>query len=302
MTQQLQGGQLKIMVLVRNIEDYMLTPALYKTIKMLEYHESGENPGVFSKPCRFKVFGSNRMLSREQIMETMPFILQYTSNGTFLQQLSQMGKTVNFEEVFKMLSDGSRTGKSYNFIRDLTPQEQQQLSQPPPEVMMQAQQKDKELQAKMQIESMKAQSSNDPRMKQMELEVEAQKAQFEMAAKQQDMELKKQLAQMQLQQKQMEMQLKAMEAQFKLQSTAQQAQLDSEIKQQQHAFTIQQQADQHALQQQQAHETHEAEKERVATANEQDLEFTKKSNDLKIKQMQTRPAGPGAKAKTQQKK
>ncbi len=302
MQQQLQGGQLKIMVLVRNIEDYMLTPALYKTVKMLEYYESGENAEVFSKPCKFKVFGSNRMLSREQIMETMPFILQYTSNGTFLQQLSTMGKTVNFEEVFRMLSDGSRTGRSYNFIRDLTPQEQQQLSQPPPEAVMQAQQKDKELQAKMQIESMKAQAGNDPRMKQMELEVEAQKAQFEMAAKQQDLEIKKQLAQMQLQQKQMELQLKAMEAQFKLQSTAQQAQLDSEIKQQQHAITLQQQATDHEIQQQQSAELHEAEKARIASSNEQDLDFTKKSNDLKLRQMQARPAGVGSKAKTQAKK
>lgn len=269
---------------------------------MLEYYESGENSEVFSKPCKFKVFGSNRMLSREQIMETMPFILQYTSNGTFLQQLSTMGKTVNFEEVFRMLSDGSRTGRSYNFIRELTPQEQQQLSQPPPEAVMQSQQRDKELQAKMQIEQMKAQSSNDPRMKQMELEVEAQKAQLEMAAKQQELEIKKQLAQMQLQQKQMELQLKAMEAQFKLQSTAQQAQLDNEVKQQQHALTLQQQTTDHAIQQQQSAELHEAEKERIASSNEQDLEFTKKSNDLKLRQMQARPAGVGTKNKTQVKK
>jgi hypothetical protein len=295
MTQQLQGGQLKIMIVVRNIEDYMLTPALYKTVKMIQYYEEGENKEVFDKPCKFKIYGANRMLSREQIMQMAPFLMQYLLNGAFIERLTAQGQTVNFEEVFKMLSDGSRTGKTYSFIRPLTPQEQQQMSQPPPEVMMQAQQQDKELQAKMQIEQMKAQASNNPQLKQMELEAKMQEMQMDMVKSQQELEIEREMAKMKLQMEEMKLQFKQYETQMKLQATAQQAQLDSEIKQQEHAFGMQQQITDHAIQQQQSAEMHEAEKKRVEESNSRDLDYKEKEQDLKLKQMQLRPVSSGKK-------
>lgn len=299
MQQQLQGGQLKLMSIVKNIENYLLEPALYKTVKMIQYYEEGETKEVFEKPCKFKIYASNRMLSRGQIMEMAPFLMQYLLNGAFLERLTAQGLTVNFEEVFKMLSDGTRTGRSYSFIRPLTPQEQQQMSQPPPEVMMQAQQKDKELQAKMQIEQMKTAASNDPRMKEMELQAKMQEMQMEMVKSQQELEMEKQMNAMKIEMERMKLQFKAMESQMKMASNAQQAQLDSEIKQQQHAFTLQQQADNHATQQQQSAELHEAEKERVKESNSQDLDYKKQEQKLKIRQMQLKPSGTGAKPKTQ---
>ena len=319
MTQQYQAGQLRIMMTVRNIEDFLLTPALYKTIKMIQYHlqggdlnaldEKGEitqvNGEIVHKPCKFKIYASNRMLSREQIMNVFPFIMQYVSNGAFLQALTQQGKTVNFNELFDMLSEATRLGKSWNLLRDLTPEEQQSLSQPPPEAQLQAAQKDKELQAKMQIEQMKAEASSNPQMKQMELEIEMRKAEMEMAQKQQEAELKKQIAQMQIQQKAMEMQLKQFEAQLKLQTsaqeselklqtTAQSAQMDAVMKEQQHAQAMQQQADTHASQQQQAAEIHEREVAHADEAGKQKLALDKETSKAKIQSMRLAKPNPKA--------
>jgi len=305
MTQQLQAGQLRTMMVVRNIEDYLLVPALYKTIKMIEYHQAGERPDENGEmqprlpyeKCRFKVFASNRMLSRDGIMQAFPFIMQYVSNGTFLQQLASTGKTVDFESLFSLLTEATRLGRTYNFVRPLNEQEQQSLSQPPPEVVAQSQQKDKELQAKMQIEQMKLGAANDPQAKQMELEIEARKAEMDLQMKQMEMATKERMLQLQTRQKEMELQLKAFEAQMNMRNTAQEAQLQSEVSRQQHEQSLIQQQQQHEMSQAHAEQAAESNRQQVDVENQQKNDFAHEQAEIKLKQLSMKKPNPSTPAK-----
>lgn len=159
----MQGPALRVQPIVKGIEEYCLTPLLYKLYLMIRAN-SREGEGLpvtsgqgmvsseaFKAPVRFRMMASSKMLSQEKLASMFPFLIQYLMNGSFLQGLGKAGMAVDFPEIIRMLQDATGTGQAYNVIRKITPEEKQQMQQPPPDVMakMQMQQKSDETRLKM---------------------------------------------------------------------------------------------------------------------------------------------------------
>lgn len=295
MQMQMQGVQTRLQMIVRHIEDYMLVPALYKMYKILQVHnntpgfvpglaEGGNvqqiNTAAFRGPVRFKIRASSQMLTRTNLSQIFPFLIQYLTAGPFIQGLAQTGMAVDWSELLQMLQDATGIDRSYRLVRQMTEQEQQQLNQPPPEVVAEQQKTQQESQLRLQIAQMSTQADLQKAMiqkqpdpmelqrEQMKMEMEAQREQMKLAVEQQKMEMERQKAEMQLQLKRIEMQMKLQEAQmnailgqreaeqsFALKS--QQAQMDAQLSQQQHAANLQQTQEQAALKTEQAQVQHQ---------------------------------------------
>lgn len=260
---QTQAGSSRLYYIVKNIEDYLVIPMLYKMYKLIQFHSDvtdtlpalGQDSQqvqvgakAFQAPIRFKMVAASQMLTRDKLMQVLPFLTQYYLNGSFLQQLHGAGKTVDFDEFQRALMDATGTGTQYKFIRDLTQQEQQQMNAPPPEAQMQQQQKQQELQTRKQIADDKNQNQihlelikkqPDPHeieQKRQEMAMEAdsqrqemahemEKHRLEMATRQDEMRMKSQEAQqdmaLKLLQGQNDLGMQQQEAQFAQQNQAQ---------------------------------------------------------------------------------
>lgn len=245
---QLQGGANRLWTIVKHIEDYLIVPMLYKMYKLVQYHSQpgqllpalgdGDNivqvgADAFQKPCRFKIHASSKMMTKEKLSQVFPFLAQYFLNGTFLQELSKTGKTVDFDEMTKLLQDATGTGDSYALIRQMTPQEQQAMQTPPPQVAMQQQLAQQDSQTRTQLMQMKIQGElqktqmqkqGDPQQAQqqaqahqMELQAGQQKQQQDMMKSIMDLHMQKQKMALEAHRHQQEMAFKHAEHQMNLQ-------------------------------------------------------------------------------------
>lgn len=224
---QVAGASSRIYYIIKNIEDYLIVPMLYKLYKLIQFHTDntallpalGPNDEkiqvggeAFQRPMQFSMIAASRMMSREKLLQILPVINQYFMNGAFLGQLHQAGKTVDFDEFQQVIQDATGTARQYKLIRPLTPQEQQAMNQPSPDAQMQMQQKQMDLQNRVQLQGMKSQTV-------------IQKAQIDTAPDQ-----------LAIQQAQMEQVRAAQEAQLQLASKQAQAQADAQRKQQEMIF------------------------------------------------------------------
>lgn len=266
---QMSGGASRLQALVKNIEDYMIVPMLYKAHRMINVHTAltdtlpaTDKDGKFyrvealkmRKPMQFTMVASSKMMTRDKLMQIFPFLTQYLLNGAFLSELQKVGKTVDFGEFTNMLIDATGTAQRYRLIREMSPQELQAKNAPPPEAAAKQQELQQEGQLRMQLaqldsqtELQKAQIAKQPDAAELQkAEAEKQKAAVELQMQQQEAALKLQVEQMmakvkmmaaqadhdmKMQHKQQDMQLKQVEMQQK----GQLAQQDAQIKMQQTA-------------------------------------------------------------------
>lgn len=115
------------------------------------------DPLVLSRPCKIKVLGSSRMLSRDRVAQAVQFLGPIILSAGFMEQMAANGQTIDTTEFERMVSDASGTADEYHLFRPLTPQEQQARQQPPPQVNAQLQAKQLEAQTRTQIMQMKLQ-------------------------------------------------------------------------------------------------------------------------------------------------
>jgi hypothetical protein len=159
---QTQGPLSRLQKIVQNVEDYLIVPMLYKMSKMLDAMTEGEAfvPGLMGKdqvgevptamlhgkPVKFKMQAASKMLTREKIAGLFPLVSQFLLSGPVMSELSKIGQTVNFPDVFRMFQDATGTADLYQFIRPMNEQEKQAMQAPPPQVqaMMQAKQMDQQ--------------------------------------------------------------------------------------------------------------------------------------------------------------
>jgi hypothetical protein len=268
---QVSGGALRLRHIIGNIENYLIVPMLYKLYKILQTHTSPGQmlPGVdqqggfqytpasnYFKKMRFRMLASSRMMTRERLLQLVPFLTQYFLNGSFLTQLAQTGQTVDFAEFAQMLQDASGAGKLYTLIRPMKPEEQQARQQQQQQAQQAEQQKSQgDQQTKMQIAQMqsqteiqKAQIAKQPDTGEMEkmqaeLQIEQQIAQIKMQSDQQLAQIK---IQAERDKREMEMRMKQMEMQFKMQETGLKLQSNQALHQQQ--LQQKQEADQAGIQ------------------------------------------------------
>lgn len=262
------GSSSRISEIVSNIELYLITPVLYKLYKLIQFHtypgqvlpatgEQGSyyavDASTFQKKVRFRMLAASKMVTRDKLMQIVPFWMQTLSQGNMIGALQQMGQTVDFQEVFRMLQDATGVAHLYNLVRPMNQQEQQAKQQPPPEVQQQQQQAQQEQQTRVQLMQMKVQGDlqKEQIKKQPDFwqqQIDQQKAQQDAQARQQemaaDMEQRKQeLQQQQLmnminaaakrEQNKMDLQKKMMDVQVKAhdsQNQRQQSQMDHQLK------------------------------------------------------------------------
>lgn len=267
------GSNTRLMEIVSNIEQYLILPVLYKVYKLLQFHTRPGQPlpatgpdgnynvdaALVQSKLRFKMLASSKMITRDKLLQIVPFFMQAFTQGPFIQELAKIGQTVDFGELFRMMQDATGVGGLYTLIRQMSPEEQQQLNQPPPQAQadmqkaqLDAQTRQQLMQMKVQGELQKAQIQKQPEppspWQQM---LDQQKAQQEAAAQQAQLQAQQQAQAQELKSKQImdalalhakqqhahiDLQKKQAELAMQVQKSAtdrQQAQMGHELKMQQ---------------------------------------------------------------------
>lgn len=256
---QRQGSTSRLQMIAKNIEDYLIVAMIRKIIKMVQVHvptnqwlpslQNGQQSAVrgaeFHKKIQVRVLASSRMMAKDELVQVVGPLLQFMMSGPFLQQLQMSGRTVDFNEVFEMIQMATGTKRRFNFIRDLTEQEQQALNQPPPEVQAEQARADQAAQIRLQMGQMKLQG--EQYKGQVDLQKEMIKKQPDENAQIQTMiqaEVQRELARIKLQAereknqmnllaKQQELQLKSAEGAQKLQQMSAEGEVKLRAQQQQ---------------------------------------------------------------------
>ena len=109
------------------------------------------DPLILSRPVKITVTGSDRMRNRNNLQQAIPLIAQNIMNGPVLQELAQVNITPDFVEFERMIMDSTGLQQDYRIFRQMTPQEQQQRSQPSPDAQLKMQQSQQELQTRSQL-------------------------------------------------------------------------------------------------------------------------------------------------------
>jgi hypothetical protein len=162
----------RLQTLVKNTEDYGIVPILAKSAHMSRIHTApwqrlpakrGEEVGTveasaLAKKVKFRMLASSKMMTRDKLAQTFPYVFQFLVNGPVMGQLAQAGQTLDFNELVRMLSDATGLGQQYNFIRQLTDEEKKAQQQPSPELQAETAKQDKELQVRMQLGELKSQT------------------------------------------------------------------------------------------------------------------------------------------------
>lgn len=168
-----RGALGRLQSLVRNVEQFLLIPALYKLYYMVQRHtpplatvpmlspEGTTEYGpaaAFHRPMKFSMQAASRMITKDHLLQFVPFLFQFMVQGPILEELGRLGKTVDFEELVRLVQDATGIGKLYRLVRPVSPEEMQARQTPPPEVMMRMQEKQLESQTRLQMGQMKAQA------------------------------------------------------------------------------------------------------------------------------------------------
>jgi len=255
---QMSGGSNRLYAIVKQFEDYMFIPLIKKMLDMCRIHvgvddevegfnENGDITKLkgiaFHIPFKLDVQCASRVISKAELKQILPDLIQYFTQGTLIQQLQQTGRTVDVSEILSAVMDASGLARTYAFVRDMSQQEMQamqQAQQPKPDpnmvakIQMESQARMQETQLKGQIDIQKEQIKQQPNP--WELQAEQMKAQMDMAMKQKDLEMKQMKLEMDAQKAQMDIIMKQMELRLK----GQEAQMDMEISQRKAAIEMRQ--------------------------------------------------------------
>ena len=144
MQMQSGGGSSRLSEIVSNIELYLIVPMLYKLYKLIQMHTvPGQslpatnaqasyyyvNADTFQKKVRFRMLAASKMVTRDKLMQIVPFWMQTLSQGHLISALNQTGQTIDFQEIFRMLQDATGVAHLYTLVRPLSQQEQQSMQQ-----------------------------------------------------------------------------------------------------------------------------------------------------------------------------
>lgn len=285
------GSMSRLRAIVANLENYLIVPLLYKLYALVQKHNLPDHQvaglsalgrptqvksNSFHKDMRFRMLASSKMMTREKLASVFPFLMQYMVNGTFMGELQKSGKTVDFDELFQMLRDATGTGRLYNFVREMNPQEKQASQAPPPEVQAKMQQSQADLQSREKLQGMKSQTdvqvaqiNNSPNpqeaeMQQAKAEAERKKGEQELVQMQAQTQQEAQSAQMEQERDKARIHSEQVLAQIKAQSEMDKhkvamvgKQMEMQGKQQEQQMNMQGMQQEHTLNMQQMKQTGE---------------------------------------------
>jgi len=260
---QMQGSASRLTYIVKNIENYLIVPMLYKLQKIAKTHSEGfewlpaksndrENTMVpaedLYKKYQFRMFAASKMMTREKLAGVFPFLAQYMLGGPFMAQLSKSGQTVDFNEFLRMLQDSTGVSKMYTLVRPMNEQEKKQASQPPPEVQAQQQKMQADMQmakeknqTTLQVEQIKKQPTpqEDQREQQkmmMEMELDKNRLQSEQMLARIKQQAEIQSAKIKAEIEMLKMNLQKQKSQVDIQTKVQEAGVKQQLSQSQMEF------------------------------------------------------------------
>jgi hypothetical protein len=169
---QTQASGRRVQYLVENDEDAWIEPML-SAVHMLNTHfldpdqvldilgPDGEaiqiDPfDVIKASVKITLRASAKMQSRTAMLQSLPLVLQTFMNPALLAQMAKQGMTVDFVELSNMMLDAMNYRSRAALIRQLTPQEQQSLQQPPPEEVLRERMQNARLEAQGEHEETRA--------------------------------------------------------------------------------------------------------------------------------------------------
>lgn len=82
---------------------------------------------IWGAKVKFDLRATARMQAKQSLVQLMPMTMQAMMNPMLMEQLHTLNKTVNFVELFQMFMDATGFRKKFDWLRDLTPQEQQAM-------------------------------------------------------------------------------------------------------------------------------------------------------------------------------
>jgi hypothetical protein len=86
--------------------------------------------------ANFRMEAASRMKTKANLAAFLVPVTQLLFNPQTITLAQQSGKTIDFEEWSRFMQDATGTARSYDFFRDMEPQEQQQLPPTPAQAKM----------------------------------------------------------------------------------------------------------------------------------------------------------------------
>ena len=165
----------RAMPLIEFLEDYLLTPFLYKGKRILDVvtqHQGLQQlPArvengvatiipreVLGAPVRFSITAGNRMVSRERLLPMLGPITQLIASETIQKAAAAQGQKFSFTEWNRFLHEATGTSKMFNFFEPQSPEDQQKQQQPSPDAQAKAQEAQQAAQVRIQIAQQKNQT------------------------------------------------------------------------------------------------------------------------------------------------
>lgn len=189
---QMGGSNMRLSEIVSNVENYLLVPVLYKLYKILQFHtlptqalpatnDQGDfyyvQGSVTQKRIKFQMLAASKMVTRDKLMQIVPFWMQIMAQGNLMEQLNKTGQTIDVSELFRMLQDATGVVHSYDLIRPLSQQEQQAMQQEKQQAL-QAQQQQAQQEGQVRQQIMQTKVQGDLQKTQMQGQTELQKEQI----------------------------------------------------------------------------------------------------------------------------
>lgn len=255
------------------------------------------DPLVLHGDVKISVKGSDRMRTRQNLQQAVPFIGQIIMNGPVLEQLAQMNTTADFADFARMVIDATGLQNEYRIFRPLTPQEQQKRDQPSPDAQLKAQQAQQEQQTRTQLMQMKVQGEQavaeiNAAVKNKQITEESARHILGLLQQEQS----DQMTKPDPREKMMELQIKAQEHGMNLQHQQQKHQLDMVQTLQKHKLDMAKSQQEHQLgiqqQQQQSQSDALAQRNKLVMdhiASKQKLRQSEEAHKKKVSLMRATP-------------
>jgi hypothetical protein len=166
--QQVRTISQRLSAAVKNYEDFIIIPVLYKFLKLMTLYspETFQVPGPqgpvpiaresLKRPVKFSMRAASRMVVRDRLMMMLAPITQIVFNEAVMKQANMQGKTLDFHEFERFLQDASNTTESYKFFRSMQPDEMKRMQQPDAKTMMDWQKAQLEAQTRTKMGQMKS--------------------------------------------------------------------------------------------------------------------------------------------------
>lgn len=160
----------RLFTIVDNFETYLLVPVLRKLHRIIQIAEAGQEglPGkapngqtvdvsgqALQGDVKFRIIAGSKMIARERVAQSLPFLIQYLFNPQVMAQAQAAGRVANFDDIDRLVQDATGARDRYVFYRHMSEEEKAAMAQNP-QADQEAQQKDKDLEVRREIAAMKA--------------------------------------------------------------------------------------------------------------------------------------------------